>query len=194
MQFGTNHLGHFALTGRLLPTLLAAPAPRVVTVASQGHRMGRIRWNDPDWRHGIYSRWLAYGQTKLANLLFTAELERRAGEAGSSLVAVAAHPGYASTNLSVGGANLTGNQLKAKFFGLSDRLFGQSDEMGALPQIYAATMPDVVGGDYWGPDGRFEQRGYPTRVDRSKHAADRDAARRLWSLSEELTGVTYDWG
>jgi NAD(P)-dependent dehydrogenase (short-subunit alcohol dehydrogenase family) len=194
MQFGTNHLGHFALTGRLLGRLLAAPAPRVVTVASQGHRMGRIRWDDPDWRTGRYIAWLAYGQTKLANLLFTAELDRRAEEAGSRLLAAAAHPGYARTHLSAAGPEMSGNKVAVKLFGLTDRVFGQSDEMGALPQIYAATMPDVRGGDYWGPDGPFQQRGYPTRVDRSKRAASADDARRLWSLSEELTGVTYDWG
>ncbi len=193
MQFGTNHLGHFALTGRLLPLLLRSSSPRVVTVASQGHRMGRIRWDDPDWRDGRYWKWLAYGQTKLANLLFTSELDRRATEAGSSLVAAAAHPGYASTHLSAAGPEMSGNRFMLKATRLSDRLLGQSDEMGALPQLYAATMPDVVGGEYFGPDGPFEQRGWPQRVGRSKRASDIADAARLWSLSEELTGVTYDW-
>jgi NAD(P)-dependent dehydrogenase (short-subunit alcohol dehydrogenase family) len=194
MQFGTNHLGHFALTGRLLSRLRAAPAPRVVTIASQGHRMGRIRWDDPDWRTGRYMKWLAYGQTKLANLLFTAELDRQAEEAGSPLVAAAAHPGYARTHLSAAGPEMSGNRVMLKLTRLGDRVLGQSDEMGALPQLYAATMPDVRGGDYWGPDGPFEWRGYPERVARSKRATDAEAARRLWSLSEELTGVVYDWG
>jgi NAD(P)-dependent dehydrogenase (short-subunit alcohol dehydrogenase family) len=194
MQFGTNHLGHFALTGRLLPLLRQASSPRVVTVSSQAHRMGRIRFDDPNWERGRYTKWLAYGQTKLANLLFTSELDRRAGEAGSPLIAVAAHPGYAATNLSSVGPQQSGNRFMQQATKLSDRLFGQSDAQGALPQLYAATMPDVHGNDYFGPDGLFEQRGYPKRVDRSKRASSGEDARRLWSLSEELTGVTYDWG
>jgi NAD(P)-dependent dehydrogenase (short-subunit alcohol dehydrogenase family) len=194
MQFGTNHLGHFALTGRLLALLLAAPSARVVTVASQGHRMGRIRFDDPNWEKGRYAKWLAYGQTKLANLLFTLELDRQATEASADLQALAAHPGYARTHLSSAGPTMSGNRIMQRATRLSDRLLGQSDEMGALPQLYAATMPDARGGDYWGPDGPFEQRGWPERVDRSKAAKDADAARRLWTLSEELTGVTYDWG
>jgi NAD(P)-dependent dehydrogenase (short-subunit alcohol dehydrogenase family) len=194
MQFATNHLGHFALTGRLLPSLLAAPSPRVVTVASQGHRMGRIRWDDPDWEHGRYVTWLAYGQTKLANLLFTTELDRRAREAGSSLVAAAAHPGYARTHLSAAGPEMRGNKVMLRLTQWSDRVFGQSDEMGALPQLYAATMPDVRGDDYFGPDGPFQSRGFPQRVGRSARASSKDDARRLWELSERLTGVTYAWG
>lgn len=194
MQFGTNHLGHFAFAGRLLPALLASPTPRVVTVASQGHRMGRIRFEDPNWEKGRYAKWLAYGQTKLANLLFTSELDRRAEEAGSALLAVAAHPGYSRTHLSAAGPELSGNKFMLQATKLSDRLLGQSDEMGALPQLYAATMPDVAGNDYFGPDGPFEQRGYPERVGRSSRANDAAAARRLWELSEELTGVTYLWG
>ena len=194
MQFGTNHLGHFALTGQVLGSLLAAPSPRVVTIASQGHRMGRIRWDDPDWKKGRYSKWLAYGQTKLANLLFTSELDRRAGEAGTSLMAVAAHPGYAQTHLSAAGPEMSGNKVMLKLTQLGDRLLGQSDEMGALPQIYAATMPNARGNDYWGPDGPFQSRGHPTRVGRSERAASAEDARRLWELSEDMTGVTYDWG
>jgi hypothetical protein len=136
---------------------------------------------------------VAYFQTKLANLLFTAELERRAREAGAPLIAAAAHPGYASTNLAVSGPGSTGGIMR---FGarMSDRLLGQSDAKGALPQIYAASMPDVSGDSYWGPDGFLEQRGYPKRVGRTSRARDADAARRLWALSEDLTGVTYDWG
>jgi NAD(P)-dependent dehydrogenase (short-subunit alcohol dehydrogenase family) len=194
MHFGTNHLGHFALTGRLLGLLLAADVPRVVTVSSQAHRFGRMRWTDPDWRKGPYSRWMAYGQSKLANLLFTAELQRQADDAGSPLVAVAAHPGYAHTHLSLQGPEMRGNRLQIEAAKLRDRLFAQDDAMGALPQLYAATMPDVAGNDYWGPDGPFEQRGWPTRVKRSRAASDDKAARRLWTLSEEQTGVTYDWG
>ena len=194
MQFGTNHLGHFALTGRVLPLLLAAPAARVVNVASNGHKIGKIRIDDLNWNTGRYSKWLAYGQTKLADLLFTTELDRRAKAAGSNLVAASAHPGYASTNLSAGGPLMSGSRIKEGFFGLGDRLLGQSAEMGALPQLYAATMPDVVGDEYFGPDGVAEMRGHPVRTDRSKRAQDKAMATRLWEASEELTGVTYDWG
>ncbi|MDP1820800.1 MAG: oxidoreductase [Acidimicrobiales bacterium] len=192
MQMGTNHLGHFALTARLLPLLQRAPAPRVVTVSSFGHKAGRIRWDDPNWNTGRYLAWPAYFQTKLANLLFTGELHRRATEAGSGVLAAAAHPGYAATNLSTTGPG-SRNAFMHRAAGMTDRLLGQSDEMGALPQLYAATMPDVSGNDYWGPDGFLEQRGHPTKVGRTRRAADPGAARRLWALSEELTGVTFTW-
>jgi NAD(P)-dependent dehydrogenase (short-subunit alcohol dehydrogenase family) len=186
MQFGTNHLGHFALTGLLLPILRQAHAPRVVTVSSVVHRAGRIRLND--WEKKGYSRWFPYIQSKLAHLLFTSELQRRAAAAGADLLAVVAHPGYAATNLSSGLATVY--RLGAK---LSDRLFAQPDRMGALPQLYAATMPDVGPDDYWGPDGFMERRGWPKRVGRSSAARDGDAARRLWEASEKLTGITYTW-
>ena len=172
MQMGTNHLGHFALTGRVLPLLLAADAPRVVTVSSFGHKPGRIRWDDPNWQKGRYHAWPAYFQTKLANLLFTAELDRQAGEAGTKLLAAAAHPGYASTNLTTSGPG-SANALMRGGGQVVDRVFGQSDTMGALPQLYAATMPDVDGNDYWGPDGFLEQRGHPTTVGRTRRAAGR---------------------
>jgi NAD(P)-dependent dehydrogenase (short-subunit alcohol dehydrogenase family) len=186
MQFGTNHLGHFALTGLLLPILRQAHAPRVVTVSSVVHRAGRIRFND--WEKKGYSRWFPYIQSKLAHLLFTSELQRRAAAAGADLLAVAAHPGYAATNLSSGLSAVY--RLGAK---LSDRFFAQPDRMGALPQLYAATMPDVGPDDYWGPDGFMERRGWPKRVGRSHGASDGDAARRLWEASEKLTGITYTW-
>jgi NAD(P)-dependent dehydrogenase (short-subunit alcohol dehydrogenase family) len=186
MQFGTNHLGHFALTGLLLPILRQAHAPRVVTVSSVVHRAGRIRFND--WEKKGYSRWFPYIQSKLAHLLFTSELQRRAAAAGADLLAVAAHPGYAATNLSSGLATVY--RLGAK---LSDRLFAQPDRMGALPQLYAATMPYVGPDDYWGPDGFMERRGWPKRVGRSRPARDGGAARRLWEASEKLTGITYTW-
>jgi NAD(P)-dependent dehydrogenase (short-subunit alcohol dehydrogenase family) len=191
MQFGTNHLGHFALTGLLLPVLRRARAPRVVTVSSNGHRLGRIHFDDLNGERGRYSRWQPYTQSKLANLLFTSELQRRAGAAGADLLAVAAHPGYAATNLTSGPAEK--NALYAWGAGISDRFFGQPDRMGALPQLYAATMPDVGPDDYWGPDGFLEQRGWPKRAGRSSSAHDTGAARRLWEASESLTGVKYDW-
>jgi NAD(P)-dependent dehydrogenase (short-subunit alcohol dehydrogenase family) len=191
MQFGTNHLGHFALTGLLLPLLRRARAPRVVTVSSSGHRAGTIRFDDLNWERGRYSRWFAYTQSKLANLLFTSELQHRAAAAGTDLLAVAAHPGYAATNLSSGPA--TGNAVYRWGAKISDRFFGQPDRMGALPQLYAVTMPDVGPDDYWGPDGFMEQRGWPKRVGRSGAARDGQAAYRLWEASEELTGINFTW-
>ncbi|HKY14511.1 MAG TPA: oxidoreductase, partial [Microthrixaceae bacterium] len=192
-QIGTNHLGHFALTGLVLPTLLAASRPRVVNVSSGGHRMGTIHPDDLNYEERRYTRWGAYGQTKLANLLFTGELQRRAKAAGTQLLSAAAHPGYAATNLTSGPA--TGAPgFFAPVLRTADKLVGQSDVMGALPQLYAATMPDVEGDDYWGPDGFAEQRGHPKRVGRSKKARDDDMARRLWETSESLTGVVYEWG
>ena len=190
-QLGTNHLGHFALTGLLLPTLLAAAEPRVVTVSSNGHRMGRIDFDDLFWDRKRYSRWRAYGQTKLANLLFTSELQRLAVEHGTALTAAAAHPGYAATNLTSGPA--IGAALLKPVLALGDKLVGQPDHMGALPQLYAATMPDVGPNDYWGPDAWREQRGYPKRVGRSERAQDDASAGRLWTRSEELTDVVYPW-
>ena len=193
MQFGTNHLGHFALTGRLLPLLTAAPAPRVVAVASNAHKGGSIVLDDLNWERRRYSKWRAYGQAKLANLLFAYELDRRAKQAGSPLVAAAAHPGYASTNLSAGGPIVAGSPLKERIFRLGDFLFAQDAEHGALPQLYAATMPDVLGNDYLGPDGFAEMRGNPVRVRRKAKALDPGVAIGLWAASETLTGVTYDF-
>ena len=192
MQFGTNHLGHFALTGRLLPLLLAADAPRVIAVSSAGHRPGHIRWDDPNWETGTYRAWPAYFQTKLANLLFTLELSRQAADAGSSLLVAAAHPGSSHTGLATNGP-ATGSAFMRVGSGIVDRFFSQSDAMGALPQIYAATMPDVVPNAYYGPDGFMEQRGHPKVVGRTSKASDPEAAKRLWAMSEELTGVTYSW-
>ena len=193
VQLATNHLGHVALTGLLLPALLAAPAPRVVTTSSVAHRMGRIRWDDLQWERGRYSRWGAYGQSKLANLLFAFELDRRAGRAGTPLRSVAAHPGYADTHLQRVGPELEGNRVKEAFFALGNLLIAQSDAQGALPQLCAATMPDVAGGEYWGPDGPGEVRGHPKRVGASGRATDEADAARLWTVSEELTGVAFDW-
>jgi NAD(P)-dependent dehydrogenase (short-subunit alcohol dehydrogenase family) len=194
LQFGTNHLGHYALTGLLLPVLLRAEGPRVVTVSSNGHRIGRNAWSDPNWERGRYSKWLAYGQSKLANLLFTRELARRAHEAGSPLVAVAAHPGNSATHLVAASTDASGNRLVGQLMNWGNRLIAQSDSAGALPQLYAATMPDVISGEYFGPDRLFQLRGNPTRVGSSAAARDDEAARRLWQLSEELTGVVYTFG
>jgi NAD(P)-dependent dehydrogenase (short-subunit alcohol dehydrogenase family) len=191
LQFATNHLGHYALTGLLLPVLLRAEGPRVVTVSSNGHRMGRNDWSDPNWERRRYLKWQAYGQSKLANLLFTRELARRAHEAGSSLVAVAAHPGNSATHLLSASTEASGRRLVGQTMNWGNRLIAQPDSAGALPQLYGATMPDVVPGEYFGPDGFLQLRGHPTRVGSSATARDDEAARRLWQLSEELTGVAY---
>jgi len=182
LQIGTNHLGHFALTNLLLPRI----ADRVVTVASGAHRFGSIRLDDLNWEHGGYHRWRAYGQSKLANLLFTSELQRRLDATGSSVRAVAAHPGYAATNLQ----NRTENLLQNTVMAILNRVIAQSDEMGALPTLYAATQ-DIPGDSYVGPDGFQEQRGHPKLVGRSGAAQDAETAERLWTLSEELTGVAF---
>ena len=183
MQLGTNHLGHFALTGLVLPLLLAGSDPRVVVVASDAHKIGRMRFDDLMGEKS-YGRWSAYGQSKLANLLFTRELHRRAE---GRLMAVAAHPGYAATNLQ----SNYGNPVVDLFMKIGNRVLAQSDEAGAWPQLYAATMPDVRSGEYFGPSGMFGLRGAPHRDTPTRAASDDEAARRLWEVSEELTGVTY---
>jgi NAD(P)-dependent dehydrogenase (short-subunit alcohol dehydrogenase family) len=183
MQVGTNHLGHFALTNLLLDRITG----RIVNVASGAHRMGRIRLDDLNFQHrGSYDRWRAYGQSKLANLLFTSELQRRLEDAGSPVIVTAAHPGYSATHLQ----ERTGSRLQNGLMQLANRLFAQSDEMGALPTLYAATA-EIPGNSYVGPDGFKEMRGSPTLVDRSTRAKDADVARKLWGLSEELTGVRF---
>jgi NAD(P)-dependent dehydrogenase (short-subunit alcohol dehydrogenase family) len=193
LQFGTNHLGHFALTGLLLERLLACPEPRVVTVSSPAHRMGRIRIDDLNWDRR-YERWQAYGQSKLANLLFAYELQRRAEAAEAPLRSYGAHPGYAATNLQSSGPGMGGGilaRLNTAVMAVGNRLIAQSEEMGALPSLYAATVPDLPGGSFVGPTGLAQQRGYPGLVGSSRRSKDREAAHRLWEASEELTGVSY---
>ena len=181
LQFGTNHLGHFAFTGLLLDRVLAATGSRVVTVSSQGHRFVRgIRFDDLQWERS-YSRVRAYGQSKLANLMFTYELQRRL--AGTSTIAAAAHPGGSRTELTRNLPPLVGAATR-----LVEPLFQDAD-MGALPTLRAATDPGVLGGQYFGPDGFGEQRGYPKIVASSRPSHDTDAQRRLWAVSEELTSV-----
>jgi len=185
-QFGTNHLGHFALTNLLLDRVLAATGSRIVTVSSQGHRFVRgIRFDDLQWDRS-YSRVDAYGQSKLANLLFTYELQRRL--TGTNTIAVAAHPGGSRTELT---RNLP--PLVAAATRLAEPLF-QSAGMGALPTLRAATDPGVLGGQYFGPDGFGEQRGHPKVVASSVASHDTDAQRRLWAVSQELTSVVSQVG
>ncbi|PZG24289.1 short-chain dehydrogenase [Micromonospora craterilacus] len=180
LQFGTNHLGHFALTGHLLPVLLATPAARIVSVASNAHRTGRIDFDDLNWQRRRYQRFVAYSQSKLANLLFTLELHRRLTGAGSPVRATAAHPGWTYTGQgrdSDGLVNAVG------------RFFAMKVHDGALPTLRAATDPDAEGGSYWGPAHRFEYAGPPVPATRTKRAEDAAVARRLWAESERLTGV-----
>jgi len=187
LQFGTNHLGHFALTGLVLPSLLAVPGSRVVTVSSNGHKVGRIHFDDLQWEHG-YRRMGAYAQSKLANLLFTYELQRRLAAAvpadgGGTTIAVAAHPGTSDTALV--------RHLPA-IAQLGSRLApNQGAAMGSLPTLRAATDPAVAGGDYYGPAGFGEFAGPPRLVRSSSRSHDEAAQRRLWAVSEELTGVTF---
>lgn len=186
LQFGTNHLGHFALTGLLLDRLLATSGSRIVTLSSIAHRMGAaIHFDDLQWEHS-YSRAGAYGQSKLANLLFTYELQRRLAVAGVSTIALAAHPGVSNTEL------LRYSPLALRVMGtLYGRFVGQSTAMGALPTLRAATDAAAVGGQYYGPGGARQTRGWPEVVESSEQSHDVDLQRRLWAASEELTGVTY---
>lgn len=190
MQFGTNHLGHFALTGLLLEKLLATPGARVVNVSSGAHRAGRIRFDDLQWERG-YRKWLAYGQSKLANLLFAFELQRRLDAADAGAISVACHPGYAATNLQAAGPKMQGSSFLESVMDLGNRLFSQSAAMGALPTLYAASAPDVRGGTYIGPDSIGELWGNPKVVGHSSAAGDTTTAKKLWDVSEELTGVKY---
>ena len=191
MQIGTNHLGHFALTGRLLDRLRATPDARVVTVSSLAHTFGRIDSGDLNWNTRRYKRWPAYGQAKLANLVFALELDRRLRASSADVLSAAAHPGYAATHLQLAGPEMTGSRLAATGMRVANRVFGQSQRRGALPSLYVATAGDVEGGDYFGPDGFREFWGKPTRVKPAGRALKRDTAERLWAVSEQLTGVSY---
>jgi NAD(P)-dependent dehydrogenase (short-subunit alcohol dehydrogenase family) len=185
LQFGTNHLGHFALTNLLLEHVTG----RVVTVSSTGHRMGSIDLDDLNWERKPYKAWRAYGQSKLANLLFTSELQRRLIAAGSAVLATAAHPGYAATNLQFHSQRRALDLIGA----IGNRLVAQDERGGALPTLYAATA-DIPGDSFAGPGGFMEQRGPAKLVGRSNAAKDAGVARRLWDVSEELTGVRFPLG
>ncbi|MEA2419434.1 MAG: hypothetical protein QOE60_1640 [Thermoleophilaceae bacterium] len=187
LQFGTNHLGHFALTGLLIGSMEGRGDARVVTLSSTAHRTGRIAFDNLGGeRH--YFRWRAYGQSKLANLLFALELERRLRAAGSSVKSMAAHPGYAATNLQFAAPPL----LDRLVMRVGNLVIAQSEDMGALPTLYAATHPGLPGGTYVGPDGIGEQRGHPKPVSPNRAARDEAVARRLWEVSEEMTGVRFE--
>lgn len=188
MQFGSNHLGHFALTGLLLERLQATPGSRIVPLTSLAANSGRIRFKDLMWKRG-YQRWLVYNQSKLANMLFGRELQRRLAAAGSDTICVLAHPGFTATNLQEGpkqGGGLVG-KLTAKLLSAS----AQPQEIGAHPQLRAATDPQAAGGDYYGPARQMQMKGEAVQVELPKSGRDDTAAHRLWGVSEELTGVRY---
>jgi NAD(P)-dependent dehydrogenase (short-subunit alcohol dehydrogenase family) len=190
MQFGTNHLGHFALTGLLLPILKATPNGRIVTVSSGVHVSGDIHFDDLQWEK-TYDRWGAYAQTKLANLLFAYELQRRLAATGSQLISVGCHPGYAATNLQAAGPQMDGSTFRLWMMNLANVILAQGQDMGALPTLFAAVAADVNGCDYIGP--RSGMRGYPVKAKSNNKSYDEALAKRLWKVSEELTGVVYEF-
>ena len=195
LQFGTNHLGHFALTGLLFDELKKKPGSRVVTVSSNAHKMGKMNFDDLQSEHS-YKRWNAYGQSKLANLIFAIDLQKRIDEAGLDMKSMAAHPGFAATNLGSAGTG-TGNGLvnllTTPILKVSHALIAQDAEHGALPTLFAATEP-LPGGSYIGPDGIGEHRGSPTVVAPRKVTHDHEVADKLWNESVQLTGVEFDFG
>ena len=181
LQFGVNHLGHFALTGTLLPLVQATEGSRVVVVSSTAAVRATIDFDDLQFEKRGYAPWLAYGQSKLANQLFARELQRRLRATGSSVLVTAAHPGWTVTDL----------QRTSPLVSFFNPLFGMKPPQGALPTLRAATDPEAAGGDYYGPSGFLQMRGYPIRVDMVKRARDDSVAARLWEISEDLTGVRY---
>jgi NAD(P)-dependent dehydrogenase (short-subunit alcohol dehydrogenase family) len=187
LQFGTNHLGHFALTGLLIGEMEGREDARVVTLSSVAHRTGRIAFDNLGGERR-YFRWRAYGQSKLANLMFALELDRRLRAAGSSVKSLAAHPGWAATNLQYAGPPAFDRAVAH----VGNKVWAQSAEMGALPTLYAATEPGLESGTFVGPDGFMEQRGHPKPVSPSGAARDEQVARRLWEVSEQLTGVRFE--
>ncbi|WP_411142373.1 oxidoreductase [Streptomyces sp. x-80] len=190
MQFGTNHLGHFALTGLLLPKLLATPGARVVSVSSTLHALADVDLGDLNSEHS-YRRWIAYGRSKSANLLFVHELSRRLAAAGSQVVAAAAHPGYATTNLQTAGVRMEGRRSAERVIGLGNRVIGQSPEGGALGTLCAATAPHMRPDSFIGP--RNGLRGAPAQSFRAPWTKKDTTSERLWVASEQLTDVHYDF-
>ena len=194
MQLGVNHLGHFALTGHLLPELKASDGEsRIVTQSSGAHTAGKMDFADLHSERS-YGKWAAYGRSKLANLLFAYELQRRLDEHDiGALRSVACHPGYADTELQFRGPRESGSTVKMGMMKVANTLFGQSAEQGALPMLYAATSQDIDGGEYIGPGGLLNMRGKPERQESNADSRDEGDAERLWTVSEEQTGVSYDF-
>jgi NAD(P)-dependent dehydrogenase (short-subunit alcohol dehydrogenase family) len=190
MQFGVNHLGHFALTARLWPILSETEGSRVVQVSSLAHHFGEIRFEDIHWEKG-YKKWGAYGMSKLANLLFVRELTNRLAETGDKVIVAAAHPGYADTELQAKGSRMKGNKLGAVSMNLVNKLMAQSGEKGALPSIYAATAKDVEQGAYFGPGGLMKLHGWPEQDSPNKKLVNNEVASKLWDVSEALTSLEF---
>lgn len=196
LQIGTNHLGHFALTGLLFEELKKKPESRIVTISSVAAKAGSINFEDLQSEKS-YRRWSAYGQSKLANLIFALDLNKRIDQAGLDMKSIAAHPGVSNTNLTAAGNDLGSSlfsRISKPFLMLSDLILAQDADHGALPQLYAATAPDVLGGSYIGPDGMGERKGSPIVVAPRKLAHDNEVANRLWDESVKLTGVDYEFG
>ena len=188
-QFGINHLGHFALTGLLMPALLSTPNARIVNVSSGAHSMGTMDFDNLMFEGGKnYTRVASYGRSKLANLLFTKGLQARLTKISSDTIATSAHPGWASTNL-----GKQSHPLAGAIISIFGKLLAQSATMGALPTLRALLDPEAIEGDYYGPDGFRESRGHPIKVGSSENAQNPELAEQLWNMSEKLTGISYSW-
>ncbi|MFC2165999.1 SDR family NAD(P)-dependent oxidoreductase [Acidobacteriota bacterium] len=183
LQFGTNHLGHFALTGLLIDLINNTPKSRIVNVSSGAHNYGNLDLDDLTWEKRPYKKMRAYGDTKIANLYFTYELQKKLEEAGATTLITAAHPGWTSTEL----------QRHAGLISFLNHFFAQGISMGALPTLYAAVGEDVKGGDYYGPSGWREMKGYPKKVESNELSHNREIAKKLWEISEEWTGVKFNF-
>ncbi|MCF8260076.1 MAG: SDR family NAD(P)-dependent oxidoreductase [Melioribacteraceae bacterium] len=181
LQFGTNHLGHFALTALLFDLIKSTPGSRIINVASNAHKMGKLNFEDLQWENRKYEAWKSYGDSKISNLYFTYELARRLAKSNIEVIAAASHPGWTATEL----------QRHSGFVEFLNKLFAQNIEMGALPTLYAATEKDVKNGDYFGPDGWQEWKGYPKKVESNALSKDESIAKQLWGTSEELTGLKF---
>ncbi|MDF1570994.1 MAG: oxidoreductase [Bacteroidales bacterium] len=190
MQFGVNHLGHFALTALLFDLLKATERSRIVNVSSAAHKMGEIRFDDINWEKG-YSKWRAYGMSKLANIHFTHELADKVAARGIDIRVVAAHPGYSDSKLIEKGPEMNGQQLMVRAGRFVNSFVAQRTEMGALPQLFAATLPDAVHRGYYGPGGFGGMRGYPQRTYPLRRKVSKDVQERLWALSEKMTGLSF---
>jgi NAD(P)-dependent dehydrogenase (short-subunit alcohol dehydrogenase family) len=182
LQFGTNHLGHFALTGLLFDLIKATSGSRIVNVSSSGHNYGDLDFDDLNWEKRPYKKMKAYADSKIANLYFTYELQKRVDRNGGKPLVTAAHPGWTATEL----------QRHVGLIGFLNHFFSQDITMGALPTLYAAVGADVKGSDYYGPSGRREMKGYPKKVESNELSHNQEIARKLWEVSEELTGVNFN--
>ena len=183
LQFGTNHLGHFALTGLLFDLLRKTGNSRIINVSSTAHKAGNLNFEDLNWEKRKYKAWKAYGDSKISNLYFTYELQRKINNSGIKIITAASHPGWTATDL----------QRHSSLFEFLNPLFAQKPEMGALPTLYAAVAGDVTGGDYYGPSGWQEWRGFPKKVNSNALSHDEDIASKLWIVSEQLTGIKFNF-